>query len=126
MVLDRAHRDLELRRDLLHALALGEQAQDVALCLYRVAQEALRNVASHAGAQNVTLSLDRRNGHITMQVADDGRGFDPAALGRQSGLGLVSLGERVRTLGGELDLRAAPDAGTRLAVVLPAGGTHAA
>jgi len=96
-----------------------------ALCLYRVVQEALRNVATHARAQNVTVSLDRCNGHLTMEVTDDGRGFDPAATTRRSGLGLVSLAERVRMMGGELAVAAAPDAGTRLAVSLPTGEPHA-
>jgi signal transduction histidine kinase len=96
-----------------------------ALCLYRVVQEALRNVATHARARNVTVSLDRLDGHLTMQVTDDGCGFDPQATRRRSGLGLVSLAERVRMLGGELAIAAAPDAGTRLAVSLPTGEPHA-
>ena len=98
---------------------------DTALCLYRVAQEALRNAATHARARNVTVSLDQLDGHLTMQVTDDGCGFDPAATTRRSGLGLVSLAERVRMLGGELAVTAAPDAGTRLAVSLPTGESHA-
>lgn len=97
-----------------------------ALCLYRVAQEALRNVAAHARARRVTVSLDRLDGRLTMQVADDGCGFDPAMPSRRSGLGLVSLGERVRVLGGALDVTAAPERGTRIAVTLPAGEPHAA
>jgi len=97
----------------------------VALCLYRVAQEALRNVATHAHAQNVTMSLDRQDGHLTMRVTDDGRGFDPTATSRQSGLGLISLSERVRMLGGALDVTAVPDGGTRVAVSLPTGAWHA-
>jgi signal transduction histidine kinase len=96
-----------------------------ALCLYRVAQEALRNVATHARAHSVTLSLDRLDGHLMMQVTDDGCGFDPEATRRRSGLGLVSLAERVRMLGGELAVTARPGGGTRLAVSLPAGESHA-
>jgi two-component system sensor histidine kinase NreB len=57
-----------------------------------------------------------------MRVSDDGRGFERAA--RSPGLGLVSLGERVRLLGGTLDLRTAEAAGTTLVVTLPAGGRH--
>jgi signal transduction histidine kinase len=110
-------------------LAVSETWQDVsdapALCLYRVAQEALRNVATHARARNVIVSLDRLDGRIMMQVTDDGCGFDPTATSRRSGLGLVSLSERVRFLGGELVVTAAPDAGTRIAVSLPTGEFHA-
>jgi signal transduction histidine kinase len=93
----------------------------VALCLYRVVQDALRNVATHARARSVTVSLDRFDGHLRLHVTDDGCGFDPTETRRRSGLGLVSLAERVRMLGGELAVTAAPDAGTRLAVSLPAG-----
>jgi signal transduction histidine kinase len=97
----------------------------LALCLYRVVQEALRNVATHARARNVTISLDQLDGHLTLQVTDDGRGFDPTATTRRSGLGLISLSERVRMLGGELEVTAATHAGTRLAVRLPIGESHA-
>ena len=98
----------------------------VALCFYRVAQEALRNIATHAGARQVTVTLDRVDGHLTMQVADDGCGFDPKnATARRTGLGLVSLAERVRMLGGELAITAGAGSGTRLAVTLPAGESHA-
>ncbi len=97
----------------------------VALCFYRVAQEALRNVATHARARNVTVSLDQLDGHLMMQVIDDGCGFDPTVTARRSGLGLVSLSERVRMLGGELAVTAAPGAGTSIAVKLPTGESHA-
>lgn len=98
--------------------------EPVALCLYRVAQEALRNVASHAHARHVVVALGTHNGHLSMRVSDDGQGFNPTA-GR-TGLGLVSLGERVRMLGGRLDVAAAPGTGTDVLVTLPIGGHHAA
>jgi signal transduction histidine kinase len=97
----------------------------LSLCLYRVAQEALRNVATHARAQSVTISLEQHNGHVMMHVIDDGCGFDPKAKSRRSGLGLVSLNERVHMLGGTLDVAAASGAGTRIAVKLPTGESHA-
>lgn len=110
-------------------LDVSESWRDVsgatALCLYRIVQEALRNVAAHAHARHVTVSLDRLGGQLTMLVSDDGRGFDPAARSRRSGLGLVSLGERVRMLGGVLGVTASPGRGTRIAVSLPAGESHA-
>lgn len=97
----------------------------LALCLYRIAQEALRNVATHAKAQNVTISLEQLNGHVTMHVADDGCGFDPSAKARRVGLGLVSLNERVHMLGGALDVTAVRGAGTRIGVTLPLGESYA-
>jgi two-component system sensor histidine kinase UhpB len=93
----------------------------VALCLYRVAQEALRNVTQHARARSARVSLERRDALVVMRVADDGCGFDGAAA-QSSGLGLVSLGERVRLLGGTLEVEAAKAAGTTVTVSLPAGG----
>jgi signal transduction histidine kinase len=100
-------------------------SDSLALCLYRVAQEALRNVATHAKAQRVTISLEQLNGHVMMHVTDDGCGFDTAASSRRLGLGLVSLNERVHMLGGTLEVTAARGAGTRIAVTLPAGESHA-
>jgi two-component system sensor histidine kinase UhpB len=97
----------------------------LALCLYRVAQEALRNVATHARARHVSISLGQLNGDVMMHVTDDGCGFDPAAKSRRSGLGLVSLNERVHGLGGTLDVTTADGAGTRVAVTLPAGESYA-
>lgn len=91
---------------------------DVALCLYRVAQEALRNVAAHARARHVTMSLDQLDDDVTMRVTDDGCGFDPTASSRRSGLGLVSLRERVHMLGGELTVTTSTSAGTCIAVRL--------
>jgi len=110
-------------------LDVSEAWRDVsgtlALCLYRIAQEALRNVATHAKAHNVTISLQQLNGHVIMHVADDGCGFDPTAKAGRQGLGLVSLNERVHMLGGALDVTAARGAGTRIAVTLPTGESHA-
>jgi signal transduction histidine kinase len=93
----------------------------VTVCVYRVAQEALRNVAQHAAARSVTVRLDRQNGHALLSVADDGKGLANAGSGRHFGLGLQSLTERVRMLGGTLDIRSMPGAGTVLAVSLPVG-----
>jgi two-component system sensor histidine kinase UhpB len=97
----------------------------MALCLYRVVQEALHNIATHARARNVTISLEQLDGHRTMSITDDGCGFATAASSHRSGLGLVSLSERVHMLGGDFVVTAAPHAGTRLAVSLPTGEAHA-
>jgi signal transduction histidine kinase len=97
----------------------------VALCFYRVAQEALRNVAQHAAAHAVTVRLGRQNGRVFLSIADDGRGLANPATGRHPGLGLRSLTERVRMLGGTLDVQSPPGAGTTLAVSLPVGDAHA-
>jgi PAS domain S-box-containing protein len=91
---------------------------DVALCLYRVAQESLRNIARHSGAREarITLRTDREAVHLS--VEDTGRGFDPDAPRARAGLGLVSMRERVRLLQGALEIQSRPGR-TALLVQLP-------
>lgn len=93
----------------------------VALCLYRVAQEALRNIVKHAHAQTAIVALARKDGQIVMRITDDGRGFDADASAGYHGLGLVNMGERVRTLGGTFHVQSFPEGGTVATVTLPAG-----
>lgn len=95
--------------------------QETALCLYRIAQEALRNVVTHARATTARVSLARHHGSIVMRVVDDGQGFEMNASGAERGLGLASMRERVQMLGGDLELRTAPGAGTVAEVTLPSG-----
>ncbi|MGE0860320.1 MAG: histidine kinase, partial [Gammaproteobacteria bacterium] len=86
--------------------------------LYRIAQEALTNIARHAGASEARLVLARDGvDAVTLEVSDDGRGFAPGS--RRRGLGLTGIAERVETLGGSLALDAGPGAGVRLRVRLP-------
>jgi two-component system sensor histidine kinase UhpB len=92
---------------------LGGELQTL---LFRVAQEALNNVARHARANSVLLRLVAQQGELRLQVIDDGLGFDPAEA-RGSGLG--GMRERLRLHGGRLDLRSAPGHGTRLRAVVP-------
>jgi two-component system sensor histidine kinase UhpB len=92
---------------------------DVALCLYRVTQEALWNVARHAGARGARVGLARTAGGVELTVADDGQGFDPAAARRGGGLGLISLDERVRLVRGTVELDTQPGRGTQLRVRVP-------
>jgi signal transduction histidine kinase len=94
----------------------------VALSLFRIAQEALRNATHHGRARQVTVSLFRTasNG-LEMTVLDDGAGFETAAAGSNGGLGLVSIEERVRLVHGEVEIRSAPGHGTSIRVRVPAG-----
>ena len=94
-----------------------------ALCLYRVAQEALRNVAAHAAAGRVEVRLWRTADEAQLTIADNGRGFDIQAAGRRaSGLGLVSISERVRLAGGSVSIVTELNKGTRVRVQIPATG----
>jgi two-component system sensor histidine kinase UhpB len=88
------------------------------LCLYRVAQEALRNVVKHAGAGRVEVSVVATGGAAALVVSDDGRGFEPAHAPR-SGLGLVSMAERVRLIRGTLAIESAPGRGTQVRARVP-------
>jgi signal transduction histidine kinase len=91
--------------------------------LFRIAQEAMTNCAKHARANNVDISLDQRDGRVTMSIADDGIGFDIAAVGkdgRRPGLGLLTMQERVEFVGGRIDIRSHPGEGTRVTVSMPA------
>jgi signal transduction histidine kinase len=83
-----------------------------ALCLFRVAQESLRNVARHAGASAVEVSLRKVDGGVEMVVHDNGTGFDPSHDRGRHSLGLASMKERVHLAGGELDIDTAPGQGT--------------
>ena len=95
-------------------------APEVALCLYRIAQEALRNVVAHAGASRADVRLLRSGDHAEMTIADDGKGFDVArSLERGRGLGLVSIRERVRLAGGTVSFEADGKQGTRVRVQVP-------
>ena len=93
--------------------------QDVALCLYRVAQEALRNVAAHAGARKAQVILRSAEDGLELVIADDGQGFKLAEARRVGGLGLISLDERVRLIGGTLTINTEPQRGTEVRVQVP-------
>jgi signal transduction histidine kinase len=99
----------------------SEVPYDVAVCLYRVAQEALHNVATHAHASCAEICVARQDGRVVMRVTDNGRGFDPTAATVNRGLGLLSMGERVRMLGGTLSVQTIHNAGTAIVTTLPIG-----
>jgi PAS domain S-box-containing protein len=97
---------------------------DVALCLYRVAQESLRNIAKHSGAKSAEVTLTLNGGSIELRIADRGRGFNPEEASMHHGLGLVSIVERIRLLGGRLEVKSLRGAGTELKVNVPVGASH--
>ena len=119
--------DFEQREQVPVRLTLEESeralGRHLAECLFRVTQEALRNVAKHAGAKHVFLELTYHEDHVLLQIEDDGRGFTPEDRQNvQRGLGLISMGERVRLLEGTLMLTSDPGRGTRLLVSIPFTG----
>ncbi len=108
-----------------------EAPREVAGHIYRILQEALTNVAKHAEAQTVDVSLTTSEQEIALSVTDDGRGFVPEALALQSRCGLLSMRERAELAGGTFDLQSSPHGGTSIRVSIPlkrfgAEGRHAA
>jgi signal transduction histidine kinase len=91
--------------------------------LFRVAQEAINNIAKHSGARNVHLSLDCSDGAVQIDVADDGIGFDVSQIStsadQRRGLGLVGMQERVGLLGGKLSLVSSLGSGTQISIRVP-------
>lgn len=86
--------------------------------LYRIAQEALTNIARHANARHVTLGLVTTPDQVRLRVEDDGQGFDPSLVPKGR-YGLIGLSERSKLLGGVLKLESSPGAGTRVEVLVP-------
>lgn len=97
---------------------LGNEA---ALCLFRVAQEALRNVVRHAGAGQASVQLRPHDGGLLLAVQDDGGGFDPRQLEGGRHLGLASMRERMRIVQGTLDIDTVPGSGTTVLAWVPVG-----
>jgi PAS domain S-box-containing protein len=93
--------------------------KDLALCLFRVTQEALNNVVRHAGARAASVTLRQMDGGVLVAVRDDGVGFDPEQPGVRMHLGLASMRERVRLVNGTLDFESAPGQGTTVVVWVP-------
>ena len=90
---------------------------DVSLCLYRITQEALHNIARHSGAHEAVVRLTSDATHLVLQIADPGVGFN--AKSAHDGLGLVSMRERAALLRGELAIHSFPGGGTRIGVRIP-------
>jgi signal transduction histidine kinase len=97
----------------------------VETALFRIVQEALTNVAKHARAENVIVSMDLGAEAVTIEVEDDGVGFDPALVpvGQETqGLGIRGMKERVAILGGQFELRSQPGGGAQLRIWIPLDG----
>ncbi len=96
----------------------GTLSKDAALSIYRIIQEGLTNIAKHACATHVTVSLTGAGTGLRVSVQDDGIGFDAAAVRKKPGLGLSSMRERVRIIRGKLRILSEPDKGTTIEVNL--------
>lgn len=97
---------------------LPNLSHEAELCIYRVTQEALRNVVRHAGVSSAEVTLTPNGRVVTLEVRDTGAGFVTGA-GRGSGIGVMSMNERARLAGGELTVTSRPGAGTTVRLTVP-------
>jgi PAS domain S-box-containing protein len=92
---------------------------DVALCLFRVAQEALGNVLKHSQAKGVQVELGANADGVSLRIRDDGRGFNTELNNPEAGIGLISMRERIRLVGGRLLVKSEPGRGTEILAEVP-------
>jgi signal transduction histidine kinase len=113
-------REISRRSDMeveVHSQNVSEDLGDeTKVTVYRLVQEALNNAATHAAAKNAKVTVVQSSDRITIEVTDDGHGFDPK---RQRGMGILGMEERVRRLGGTLTIESAPGKGAKVKAVLP-------
>jgi signal transduction histidine kinase len=108
-----------LRVQFVHSDIPRQIPKDVTLCLFRIVQEALRNVIKHSGAAEAKVELIGRGDNIELGIFDCGTGFNVEAVRGKGGLGLISMRERLRLVGGHFSIDSEPDRGTRIRVRIP-------
>jgi PAS domain S-box-containing protein len=96
------------------------------LCIYRIVQEGLQNVAKHARVNDASVQLRRTRDTLSLIIADRGAGMPPDRKGAAAGLGLVSIKERTRLVNGNVRIESAPNRGTTITVSIPAGNWNSA
>ncbi len=108
-----------LRIQFVHHRIPEQLPKDVTLCLYRITQAALWNVVQHSAAAVAEVELSGHNDRIELSISDSGVGFSPESAKRTSGLGLISMKERLRLVGGQLSVESDSSQGTRIRVRIP-------
>ena len=94
---------------------------EIEIAAYRFVQEAITNAAKHAHARRIQVVIEHVRGELSIRVTDDGRGIDPASMGRsESGLGLIGMRERIVLHGGGFFIDSGPSAGTTIRATIPA------
>jgi signal transduction histidine kinase len=96
-----------------------EIPKDVALCMFRVAQEALGNVVKHSESNEAQVELRGNDSGIILRVLDQGQGFDPRLRNLTAGIGLIGMSERLRLVGGKLTVNSEPNRGTEVLAEVP-------
>jgi|HubBroStandDraft_2_1064218.scaffolds.fasta_scaffold03358_5 PAS domain S-box-containing protein len=93
--------------------------KDVALCFFRVTQEAMGNVVKHSSSPTAEVELIGSSNAVTLRIADAGKGFDPERVSAASGIGLVGMRERIRLVKGQLSVKSEIEHGTEIVAVVP-------
>ncbi len=109
----------EMRVDFVHGNIPRGVPGDAALCMFRITQEALRNIKKHSGANQAEVRLEQQDGRLHLSVSDCGIGFDSNKPPAEHGIGIHSMEERLRFLGGKLEIQSQPMGGTRIDAWLP-------
>jgi signal transduction histidine kinase/ABC-type uncharacterized transport system substrate-binding protein len=94
-------------------------AEDVTLCLFRIVQEGLRNIKRHSGAESAEIRLEGLGEKIHLSIVDRGKGFDVNHYSPQAGIGIRSMQERLRSLGGQFEISSRPTVGTTIDAWVP-------
>jgi signal transduction histidine kinase len=108
-----------IRINLVIPPSLPRLSDEVELCVFRVTQECLQNVAKHSGAGEAKIVIEHTASQIRLIVTDAGKGFNRAKAVREGGLGLLSMEERAQSLRGQLTIRSAPGSGTEVSLAIP-------
>ena len=106
--------------DFAHESVPASLPSEAALCLFRVTEESLTNIAKHSQAKSARVQVNRSSDGLHLTIEDAGTGFDLESLERRAGLGFVSMRERLRVLRGTVRVDSAPSRGTRIEVWVPA------
>jgi signal transduction histidine kinase len=114
-----AKQDIEIEFS-VHGV-LPATSYDISLCLFRILQEALHNAVKHSGVRQFVVQLSAMPGEIALRVSDAGVGFDLEDKRRSRGLGLVSMRERIRMVGGVISIESKPGGGTTVFARVPLG-----
>ena len=107
-----------------HKGAFSKLPKELTLCLFRVAQEALRNSTIHSGAASARVFLINTGNQVRLSISDDGCGFDLSGAESESGLGLTSMRERSQIVGGTIMISSTPSSGTVIEVSVPLSGRN--
>lgn len=109
----------DLMVELTHGEIPRDLHRDISLCIYRIVQEALRNIGRHSGATHAHVHVARTGAEVRLLISDNGRGFEMSRVAHHAGLGLVGMRERVRLVQGNIDVDSALGKGTRIEVRVP-------